>query len=70
MVTLLTPREVDQLLRYPRGRSVKLAKAGNLPAVFLPNDEIRFQSGVIDEWISERSRPGEEVGNGPALATQ
>ena len=61
MESLLTPREVDQLFRYPHGRSAKLAKAGELPAVFLPDGEIRFQSGVIDEWISERSQPKKEA---------
>lgn len=61
MQTLLTPREVDQLLRYPHGRSTKLAKAGSLPAVFLPDGEIRFQSGVIEKWIAKLSQPPREA---------
>ena len=39
---LLMPREVDRLLRYPRGRSLRLAKAGKLPYVELPDGEVRF----------------------------
>ena len=49
---LLTPREVDQLLRYPRGRSAKLARTGKLPAVLLPDNEIRFHPRTIEDLVS------------------
>lgn len=54
MKTLLMPREVDRLLRYPRGRSVKLAKAGRLPHVVLPDGEIRFDEDVIQRLLTPR----------------
>lgn len=50
-MTLLIPRQVDQLLRYPRGRSMKLAKAGKLPHVTLPDGEVRFLEAEIEQLI-------------------
>ncbi|MEI7837853.1 MAG: hypothetical protein WCK05_15740 [Planctomycetota bacterium] len=55
---ILTPEEVDCLLRYPRGRAVKLAKAGLLPAIILPDGEIRFDRQAISEAL-------EAMGNRP-----
>lgn len=43
----LTPEEIDRLFRYPRGRAVKLARGGMLPAVFLPDGEVRFEREAI-----------------------
>jgi len=50
-MTLLVPRELDRLLRYPRGRSEKLAKAGKLPCVTLPDGEIRFDEDAIKQLL-------------------
>lgn len=47
MSTLLMPREVDRILRYPRGRSAKLARAGKLPHIRLPDGEIRFDEAEL-----------------------
>jgi predicted site-specific integrase-resolvase len=44
---ILLPREVDELLRYPRGRSLKLAKAGKIPFITLPDGEIRFDESEV-----------------------
>ena len=52
---LLTPREVSQLFRYPRGRAVKLAKAGLLPAIFLPDGEVRFERKAVIEALTKMS---------------
>ncbi len=41
-IQLLKPAEVDLFLRYPIGRSLKLAKKGLLPHIILPDGEIRF----------------------------
>ena len=59
---LLTPREVDQLFRYPRGRAVKLAKAGLLPAIVLPDGEIRFDHQAIANAIADMSNHPAEKG--------
>jgi hypothetical protein len=40
--TFITPREVDRLLRWPRGRAAKAAREGRLPAITLPDGEVRF----------------------------
>ena len=57
---ILTPEEVDRLFRYPRGRAAKLAKSGKLPAIFLPDGEIRFdRQAIADALASMTKRPGE-----------
>lgn len=55
---LLTPTEVDLLFRYKLGRSQKLAKAGLLPHVLLPDGEIRFEENEIAGLIRHISRKG------------
>lgn len=59
MRTLLVAREVDRLLRYPRGRSAKLAKAGKLPHIKLPDGELRFDQSEIDKLLTTTARPAE-----------
>lgn len=54
---ILTPEEVDRLFRYPRGRSARLAKAGLLPALFLPDGEIRFDRQAIADALASMSKP-------------
>jgi len=51
MKTLLKPQELDARLRYPAGRSTRLARQGKIPCVRLPDGEIRFDPDVIDEWL-------------------
>jgi hypothetical protein len=58
---LLTPREVDVILRYPRGRSAKLARRGLLAAVKLPDGEVRFRRDVIEELVRQRVYCGREA---------
>lgn len=48
MQALLHPNEVDELLRYPRGRAVRLARAGKILSVVLPDGEIRFTRSTIE----------------------
>jgi glutathione S-transferase len=55
-MTLLMPREVDALLRYPRGRSLKLAKDGRLPFIRLPDDEVRFDEAEILRFLEQRAQ--------------
>ena len=51
------PREVDRLLRYPRGRSLRLAKSGKLAHVVLPDGEIRFLQHEIEELLKSSCTP-------------
>jgi hypothetical protein len=54
---LLTPEEVDRFFRYPRGRAARLAKAGKLSAIFLPDGEIRFDREAVAAALATMSRP-------------
>ena len=49
--TLLVPEEVDSWLRLPRGRAQRLARKGLLPAIELPDGEIRFRRCDIEELL-------------------
>jgi predicted site-specific integrase-resolvase len=61
---LLHPREVDRLLRYPRGRTVRLAREGKIPAVFLPDGEVRFNPRDIEALVRSRPINGRREGGG------
>jgi hypothetical protein len=50
---LLLPREVDLLLRYPAGRSKRLAKAGKIPHVILPDGQYRFRALEIERLLAD-----------------
>jgi hypothetical protein len=50
---LLTPEELDRLLRYPRGKSQRLARRDLLPHVTLPDGSIRFRKKEIEKLVGE-----------------
>jgi len=52
-IHLLKPREVDVMLRYPAGRSLRLAKANKIPCVHLPDGEVRFDEVVIKQLLKQ-----------------
>jgi hypothetical protein len=56
-VMLLKPVEVDRLLRYPHGRSAKLARAGKFPHIVLPDGEIRFVGKIIERLLEAKGPP-------------
>ena len=56
---ILTPEEVDSLLRYPRGRAARLARAGKLPVIILRDGELRFSRDSILDALARMSRPAE-----------
>jgi hypothetical protein len=58
------PREFDRLLRYPRGRSIRLARAGHLLYIRLPDGEIRFNEAEIERLVCS-SRNREQVPPSP-----
>ena len=66
MTTLLTPREVDRVLKYPRGRSLKLAKAGKLPHTTLPDGEVRFDAEALSSFLQQSSSTAQERAEVPA----
>jgi predicted site-specific integrase-resolvase len=55
---LLTPREVDVLLRYPAGRTLRLAKAGRIPFIRLPDGEIRIDEAELKKVLDAGTHEG------------
>jgi hypothetical protein len=56
-MTLLTPREVDRLLRYPSGRAARLARAERIPFIRLPDGGIRFDQAEIERLLVSANIP-------------
>ena len=51
----LKPSELDSRLRYPSGRSLRLARKGLIPCLRLPDGEIRFDPEAIERWLRQRT---------------
>jgi len=51
----LKPSELDSRLRYPSGRSARLARKGLIPHIRLPDGEIRFDPDAVEKWLHERT---------------
>lgn len=60
-MTLLVPPEVDQLLRYPIGRSERLAKQNKIRHIRLPDGSIRFKKETIDRILQGADQVEREV---------
>ena len=58
IVNLLTPREVDHILRYPAGRTLRLAMEGRLPHLLLPDGQVRFREADIQQLLEPRPAEG------------
>ena len=54
---LLTPGEAADRLRMLRSRVLRLARAGIVPHVALPDGEIRFDRHDLDAWVVKHKRP-------------
>jgi len=50
----LTPVEVDELLKLPKGKAKRLAKRGKLPAVTLPDGTIRFDGETLRAFLAKK----------------
>ena len=59
---LLTPIEAGTLVALSASRVTRLARRGLMPAVFLPDGEIRFSQADLAEWIDAHRRPAELQG--------
>jgi len=55
MVKLLKAIEVDELLRYSAGKTLRLAKAGKIPFVRLPDGSIRFEESAIQKILKSNN---------------
>ncbi len=58
---LLKPREVDAILRYPSGRTVRLIQEGLLPHVILPDGEMRIRKDTMDALLTNCTKGAEHV---------
>ena len=61
MRSLLLPSDVDELLGLGRGRALRMARSGQLPAVFLPGGQVRFCEEEIEAFIGRHSVDAETV---------
>lgn len=57
MERLLVTNEIEELLMLRRGCATRMAKAGLIPHVILPDGSIRFDPSAIQRWLAERSVP-------------
>ena len=55
MEQLLTSEALDKVLRYPGGRSARMARKGLIPHIRLPDGEIRFDAEQIEAWLGQHS---------------
>jgi len=69
MPLLLTPHEVDELLRLTPGKAERLAPRDLLPPVKLPDKTIRFRTAEIQSLIGvDLSQTGDAHQEAPAHA--
>ena len=55
-IELLKGKEVDLILRYPLGKTEKLAKANQIAFIELPGGQIRFDKASIEQLIRDSRR--------------
>ena len=65
---LLTGLEAAFLLRIPRSRLVRLARAGTVPHVLLPDGQIRFRRADLEAWAATFFVPAAAVASEAAQA--
>ena len=58
---LLTAKEVSKILRVPTARVYELVREDALPAVRLGQRQVRFDEGLLREWIARGG--AERTGN-------
>ena len=54
---LLTDSEAADKLRMLPARLGRLARAGKIPCVILPDGELRFDDADLDKWIDQHKQP-------------
>jgi hypothetical protein len=54
---LIDAREAGRLLDMLPARVARLAKRGALPAVILPDGELRFSPADLREWVNAHRQP-------------
>lgn len=54
---LLTDTEASDAVRMLRARLVRLARAGKVPCVLLPDGEVRFRRADLENWVAQHEQP-------------
>lgn len=60
---LLTAVEASDILRLTPNQIRKLARGGELPAVVLPGNEVRFDETELWAWVEAHKQPAREASN-------
>ncbi len=55
-MVLLKPKQIDRILQWPFGKTLRLAKQGKIPHIILPDGQIRFDSKDIDRLLDQRRK--------------
>jgi hypothetical protein len=63
---LVKPSELDEMLRYPRGKCARLARASQLPHVKLPDGQIRFDPEEVERFLRGGAGPVKEAAGAEA----
>ncbi len=58
---LLKPSEVGLILRYSERQVAKLARAGAIPHIVLPDGQMRFEKSEMDRLIEQGRRRTEDA---------
>jgi hypothetical protein len=64
MENLLRPREVDLILRYPAGRTLRLAKKGLITSIILPDGEVRIPESAIEILLGGNQQENHQQAGG------
>jgi len=64
MENLLKPREVDLILRYPAGRTLRLAKKRLIRSIILPDGEVRIPESTVQNLIGANQQQNPSLGGG------
>ena len=70
MTSLLTARQVAEVIGVSTETVLRWHRRGELPAIRLPGGALRFHADTLDAWLAERATPGRGVSPAPASAAQ
>ena len=69
-IQFLTAEELGKFLRIPKRTIYKFAQDGLIPGTIRIGKHWRFQKGVVEEWIQNRSLPGKFPASRPQQETE
>jgi len=54
MAEILTPEQVDEMWKLPRGKAQRLARRGALPALLFPDGTVRFDADELHRHLKSK----------------